>query len=459
MHRVSSCGVGSLVALMASACQLVPNPALAEGDTSTGVDAATSSSTSAMDGVDTTGPVGSTSTGPQDSTSTGAAEQLWCMDADADGFGDPTMCMQAVDMPPGTVDDDQDCNDGDPDTFPGAAPNDDPAACMHDADGDDWGDDAPPAGVGMGTDCDDSNTSAFPGAAPNEMPPNLCTIDGDGDGWGDASPGVGGAAGGSDCYDANPDLNPDTLQLTAFMPYAAGPAAARTLETVDTANAALGSFVALQTPMGGIPDISISSATLDANGMILANDLTSATLYTVDYSATCNIDDSGLVAPVGMPYGTPGIDSVSGLEYASDGSLYGIGNDDTLITFDPATGQEISTVAITFMGGALDISSAGTAYDCAQSRLLVANGIDWSIYSIDTATGAATLLRDLDPYFGPAWTPVGLAWDPVSRTVYLSTGADLYTVDIDDPAAPPVNIGSFGPQPVSNLAYLPICLP
>ena len=48
-------------------------------------------------------------------------------------------------------------------TFPGAAPNDDPLACMTDRDGDDWGRINVPAGVTPGTDCDDNNPGVPPG--------------------------------------------------------------------------------------------------------------------------------------------------------------------------------------------------------------------------------------------------------------------------------------------------------
>ena len=48
-------------------------------------------------------------------------------------------------------------------TFPGAAPNDDPLACMTDRDGDDWGRIAVPVGVTPGTDCNDNNPGVGPG--------------------------------------------------------------------------------------------------------------------------------------------------------------------------------------------------------------------------------------------------------------------------------------------------------
>jgi hypothetical protein len=70
-----------------------------------------------------------------------------CFDDDNDGV---TTC-------------DGDCNDGDSDTFPGAAPADSGAACMTDSDGDGYGADNPANGVTPGTDCNDANPNFSPG--------------------------------------------------------------------------------------------------------------------------------------------------------------------------------------------------------------------------------------------------------------------------------------------------------
>ena len=59
----------------------------------------------------------------------------------------------------------QDCDDTDAATFPGAAEEDSLTACMTDADGDGWGDDSPVVGVETGTDCDDSDASMTPADA------------------------------------------------------------------------------------------------------------------------------------------------------------------------------------------------------------------------------------------------------------------------------------------------------
>ena len=142
-----------------------------------------------------------------------------CVDADGDGFGDPEQCTDVPEggtPPPGTVPNDDDCDDASANTFPGAAANDSMTACMKDEDDDDWGDVEPPGaggggggdGVIPGTDCDDGSADTFPGAAPNDSM-TACMKDSDGDDWGDINPpgggggGGGGAVPGTDCDDAN----------------------------------------------------------------------------------------------------------------------------------------------------------------------------------------------------------------------------------------------------------------
>ena len=138
----------------------------------------------------------------------------WCVDGDGDGFGDPDKC---TDVPPGetppdgTVENDGDCDDSDPNTYSGAAELDSPTACMTDADDDGYGD-PDPAGEGgpgepqPGTDCDDSNKNTFPGAAPKDDP-DACMKDDDGDDYGDIDPpgegGPGEPVPGSDCNDGD----------------------------------------------------------------------------------------------------------------------------------------------------------------------------------------------------------------------------------------------------------------
>ena len=104
--------------------------------------------------------------------------------------------------------DGDDCDDDDPLTAPGAAPNDDATACMTDADEDDWGDPEPDGDAEPGTDCDDADAEVYLGVAENE--PELCTRDSDDDGWADAGAQEPLEA-GDDCNDENADEYPGAV--------------------------------------------------------------------------------------------------------------------------------------------------------------------------------------------------------------------------------------------------------
>jgi Thrombospondin C-terminal region len=176
-----------------------------EGDSSTSdatLDASSSSS------ADTTG------SSSDDGSTTGGATTPWCLDQDADGFGDPTQCVDVPEgdpPPPDTVDNDDDCFDNDPQTFPGAAEQESASECMKDDDDDGWGDDMPPPGVDVGTDCLDGDATVFPGAAELESS-SACMQDADGDGWGDATPPPDVDV-GLDCADDEPDAFPGAAPL------------------------------------------------------------------------------------------------------------------------------------------------------------------------------------------------------------------------------------------------------
>jgi len=224
-HYLRAVGVGSIALLSLSGCGSVcgddgwawnqeGNPACvpaADGDASaesggseteaaTSDRPTTSADTSSADAdadataAETTEPPTSDTTDP---TTQGGG--LHCKDADGDGFGDPTMCES---MPfPGSVPNDQDCNDSNEFAFPGSAEAESETECMQDEDGDGWGDVDPDPGVVPGTDCDDGDEHAFPGAAENESDA-ACMKDADGDGFGDPMPGPG-VVPGTDCDDAN----------------------------------------------------------------------------------------------------------------------------------------------------------------------------------------------------------------------------------------------------------------
>jgi putative metal-binding protein len=110
-----------------------------------------------------------------------------------------------------------DCDPADKDTFPGAAPKEVFAsACMRDKDGDDYGDLNPPAGVTRGTDCDDSSPAAaftYPGAAELEVGGATVCMK-DQDNDGYGDSSVSlPVVKGKDCDDANASIYPGAAEL------------------------------------------------------------------------------------------------------------------------------------------------------------------------------------------------------------------------------------------------------
>ncbi|MCA9710369.1 MAG: hypothetical protein KDK70_31305, partial [Myxococcales bacterium] len=277
-------------------------------------------------------PGGDGSSGDGDATT--GCEQSWCLDADGDGFGDPSDCI---------------CSEG---PVPGRVDNDD--------------------------DCDDDSGTTFPGAAELELDmPNACRRDDDDDGWGDADPpGGGGVVSGSDCHDDNGALSPSTLALTAFLPYKQWSGdRPRTLAPIDVPLAPTPPFVPMEIdlePMvtfsdgeGGIPAVDIVTSTMDGSGRIVASDAFSDRLHEVDYDvAACA--EGGTISAFGEPYGDGQAqgDLVCGVEFGPGGNLYGINLLRQLLTIDPVDGHVIDTRSLSD----IEIGWCGMAYDCREDR-------------------------------------------------------------------------------------------
>jgi hypothetical protein len=373
---------------------------------------------------------------------------LWCVDADMDGFGDAKDCEMSVDQPPGTVDNGDDCDDGDADTFPGAAPNDDAEACMNDDDGDDYGDADADGDVVDGTDCDDADIDAFPGAAENE--PGLCASDTDGDGWGDANPG-GTADPGADCFDGNAALNPDTMALAAlYNPNLLGSVIAE----VNTEDATL-STIANFAVSGQFWDP--VSVTIDETGTIIANNDALERLERIDYSLVCSGEEAlGTSTDLGEDHDAS---VFCGISFGPDGGLYGVRNDtDEVVELDPATGAIISAVDINDEGVPFDAGSCGMSVDCHAQQLLYGHGPGGDVYYLDPATGDVDLVADTNT----TWSPTGVGYDPVTRTAWVSSGTQLRNVALDG-SNMITTIGAFDqglgfPPTISNIEILPICI-
>jgi hypothetical protein len=178
-------------------------------------------------------------------------------DLDGDGHGDGSAPLAACAGSPGTAALGDDCDDDDPDAYPGAvedcAPADrncdgspdagayDAVAWTADADADGWGgtlDEVlacqPPVGHAAPGDCDDASDTVFPGADEtcngldddcdgliDDAPVDPVTVylDGDGDGWGgfqavEACPGRPDTSElGGDCNDSDANVFPGAPEV------------------------------------------------------------------------------------------------------------------------------------------------------------------------------------------------------------------------------------------------------
>ena len=140
-------------------------------------------------------------------------EQVWFMDQDADGFGDPYDQQTACEQPDSTVDNGDDCSDDNPAEFPGAV-------WFRDLDGDGHGDAetsvtacAQPVGfIDSAGDCDDTDATRYPDA--------VWYVDADDDGYGDEASPVdacddleGAVAVAGDCDDTDWQIFPAAAEV------------------------------------------------------------------------------------------------------------------------------------------------------------------------------------------------------------------------------------------------------
>ena len=185
------------------------------------------------------------------------ATSTWFADEDGDGFGSSLVSQETCEQPKGYVDNDDDCDDGDPTVYPLAEEfcNDVDDDCdgevdeegnqdwYADVDGDGFGDESqtiqtctPPKGyVDNGDDCDDDDASINPEASELcDRTDNDCDgsadedaldasewhADVDGDGYGDSDSSLfscdapkGHLTDGSDCDDMDAQINPEAAEI------------------------------------------------------------------------------------------------------------------------------------------------------------------------------------------------------------------------------------------------------
>ncbi len=226
---------------------------------------ASASNSASQSATDTeTAPTGTATESASDSDTAGG---MFCEDVDGDGFGDPDKC--GPEELPGTVPNDDDCDDADVNTFPGSAEKDSETKCERDEDGDGWGDDDPPPGVDPGTDCADGDVAVHDTCT---CKPNTAQCDGDdllecsGDGMESATPCEFGCDDdGAKCWDA---LMVDAGPSLCIDPQAVAPLSAMV-------SGGDGMYAYAWTPADTLDDAAIQSP------MAMPQ---SATQYTVDVS-------------------------------------------------------------------------------------------------------------------------------------------------------------------------------
>lgn len=127
-------------------------------------------------------------------------------DFDLDGYGDDTVVAPVL---AGT-----DCDDGNPQAYPGASDvvGDSVDQNCDGPDGVDLDGDTYASKASLGTDCDDLSSDTFPGSAGSDSA-SLCMKDSDNDGYGDDSPGTG-IEPGSDCNDNSGSINAGAADTT-----------------------------------------------------------------------------------------------------------------------------------------------------------------------------------------------------------------------------------------------------
>lgn len=138
--------------------------------------------------------------------------QIWYLDADGDEFGDPFGAMESCEPLEGYVQNNEDCDDGNPQAYPDQV-------WYLDADGDGYGSlehtliqcTQPPSYIKNAEDCDDLDST--------KNPESVWYLDEDGDGFGDPLSQIASClatetsvANASDCDDENIDIHPDASE-------------------------------------------------------------------------------------------------------------------------------------------------------------------------------------------------------------------------------------------------------
>ena len=317
-------------------------------------------------------------------------------DNDGDGWGNPLLSVEACTAPEGSVSDGTDCDDTDPEIFPGAVD-----VCNN-----------------IDDDCDDEI---------DEDGSETIYADLDGDGWGDdEAPGTGcpddgWASEGGDCDDTDGLISPG--QPTDYCDGKDTDCDG----TIDEDSKAGWSLLTIDTSRGSVFEIDPSTA---ATSVVSSVD-TAENINTMDVSengvSIVHVNTMGILATFDPCTGTwtelgaHGLtEGMGGIGFGPAGRLFGIGQADVLYEFDLATGEGSVVGPL-----GINVGTSGLAWDCTTQTMYGADGNGDRVFEVDLTTGAATNVQNTTVPFGS----VGLEFDRASGMLLGSTGSSLYTID------------------------------
>ena len=281
---------------------------------------------------------------------------------------------------------------------------------FEDADGDGYGVtsnsvqacEAPEGYAGQSGDCDDGESSVYPGA------------------W-DGCDGLD-----NDCDGAlDEEHRPDWILSTVSM--------GEVLE-IDIATGATTQRTPLQGTLGTV--LINTSDSLDAN-LLMVHEPGPNTLHEVD-----SCEGSSILL------GAHGQGNLPGMAFGHDGNLYGMDVDaDAIVRIDPNTLASQSLLSLGF-----NVDTTGMAYDCAEEKLWVADTEGEQIFWYDAKTNTTGGFVTSNVPF----SAVGLEFDNKTRTLFASTGTELYRIDLA--TGDGTYLSSFNTiTNVNDLVLLPPC--
>lgn len=354
---------------------------------------------------------------------------FWFPDSDGDGYGSVIGAVRACEEPQGYVSNGDDCNDDDSDHNPTTA-----EVCDS-----------------LDNDCD----GLIDDEDPNLQSTLIWYRDGDGDGFGVSTdtimacePPSGYTDQLEDCDDTTGTVSPGILydgcdgkDNDCDSHIDEDVKAGWQLFTADT-NGDVVWDIAMHTGDMSMqstiqdPNIRLNSMDVSENGTSVVHDHLNDQLHYMD---AC----TGVTALIG----DHNVGNNCGIVFGPSGKLYGLDtNNDSLVEFDLFSGQGSIIGSL-----GTNIGNCGLAYDCANDRLVGADGASNRIFTIDPVTGTAyDFVQTTVPF-----QSVGLEFVPSEQLLYAATGSQLYTID---PVSGSSNyVGPLGLGHVDDLALHPSC--